>query len=402
MAISFGLDDPIQRELLEAIDSLKEPSFKIAQSIHEKPELGFSEFFAVKLLAEAFEAHGVKIEKGVAGLDTAFLARAKGRGAGPKIGLRTEYDALAGIGHGCAHNLIAAASFATVAGIAKVIDRLDGEVIAVGSPAEEGGGGKIIMIEAGVFRDLDAVLAVHHGGGRNSIATEPGTGRILGMTPVSVEFFGKAAHAGQAPHEGINALNAVMMVFAGIDALRQHVPPDVRIHGIITKGGDAPNVVPDYASAKFLVRAADHRLMGEVVQKVENIVKGAELMTGARATTKIGMAYKPLRPNITLGRLFAKNMEEVGLRLSPLTGAIDPVSTDLGNVSHEVPTGSARFAISESDIPGHSLDVVHGASSPLGLGNMLLAAKAMALTALDLLTKPEILVEAKKEFASLR
>ena len=217
------------------------------------------------------------------------------------------------------------------------------------------------------------------------------------MTPLKIEFVGKVAHAGISPEKGINALNAMIKVFTGIDSLRQHVTSDVRIHGIITRGGDAPNIVPAYTSALLFVRAADYRYMAEVVERVEDIVKGAELMTGAKAKFSIeGNIYKDISPNIANWKVLRRKYFGSWLDSRPSTTAIDTFSTDLGNVSHTVPTDWAMFAVSRSEIAHHSQEYAEASSGQLAMENMLLTAKGMALTGLDLLEERNYVLKPKR------
>jgi metal-dependent amidase/aminoacylase/carboxypeptidase family protein len=240
---------------------------------------------------------------------------------------------------------------------------------------------------------------VHHRGDQTNAPAVEGAGRCLAVIQHQYEFFGKTAHAAVDPWKGANALNGVIHLFTGIDALRQHVRSHVRIHGIITHGGDAPNVVPHYAAAHFLVRAPTRQEVAEVAAQIEQIAQGAALMTGTEVKiTQIGPLYEEKIPNYTIGRLFNENLGRMGLTLAPQETEVGMYSTDFGNVSQVVPACGCSFAISEEPIPGHSPEVVAASASELGKGNMLKAAKAMALTALELLTEPALLAAARAEY----
>ena len=393
----------VKQEAIEAIDAARDTILRVADTIHANPELGFAEHMASKLLCDTIETFGFAVERGAGGVETAFVAT-KGPGNGPVIGILAEYDALPNLGHGCGHNLLAGSTLAAAIGLGAVIDQLGGEVRYIGTPAEEGGGGKILLIDAGIFDDVDVALSSHHSGDETSVATEPLEGTCLAVAHRNFEFFGKTAHAAADPHEGINALNAVIHLFTGLDALRQHVTPDVRIHGIITHGGDAPNVVPGYASATFLFRAGKQETVEELVQKAEAIANGAALMTGA--TVKISAAspdYADMRPSYTIGRILQEQLPLVDLPENPPADKKEPqngpgpYSTDLGNVSHVCPTATISFQISETPIRGHSQEVVDASISDLGRGNAIKTGKGLALAAIEVLQNPDLLKQAKAE-----
>jgi amidohydrolase len=256
----------------------------ISQTLHANPEILFEERQAAALLTNELEEHGFNVERGVAGLETAFVAT---YGSGkPVVALLAEYDALPKLGHACGHNLIA--TWAVGAGIAlrRALPEVAGTIQVIGTPAEEGGGGKVIMAEAGIFNKVDAAIMMHP---RDATYLDRGS---LAVTRYTVEFFGQSAHASSGPEKGINALDAILQVFFSINALRQAFKPHTRIHGVITHGGDAPNIIPDYAAAKFLVRANEQAYHEELKQKFRNIVEAAALATGARVEIDEGVSYQ--------------------------------------------------------------------------------------------------------------
>jgi amidohydrolase len=388
---------------LDAIDAARDTILRVADTIHANPELGFEEHMASKLLCDTIETFGFDVERGAGGVETAFVAK-KGDGDGPVIGILAEYDALPNLGHGCGHNLLAGSTLAAAIGLGAVIDQLGGQVQYIGTPAEEGGGGKCLLIDAGVFEGVDVALSSHHTGDETSVAVEPMEGTCLAVAHRNFEFFGKTAHAAADPHEGVNALNAVIHLFTGLDALRQHVTPDVRIHGIITHGGDAPNVVPGYAAATFLFRAGKRETVEDLVRKAEAIANGAALMTGA--TVKISAAspdYADMRPSYTIGKVLQAQLPVVDLPEQPARAAKEPqngpgsYSTDLGNVSHVCPTATISFAISETPIRGHSQEVVDASISDLGRDNAIKTGKGLALGAIELLQNTDLLKQAQDE-----
>jgi amidohydrolase len=375
-----------------SIDEHMEVLIRISNSIHEEPELGHQEFKASALLVEALRSHGYTVELGVAGMKTAFVARGPRR-EGPTIGVLAEYDALPGIGHACGHNLIAASALGAAIGLSTVAKELPGNVVIYGTPAEEGvvenAGGKVVMLDE--IRKADAAIMVHPANMWGSYSTNNARESFL------VEFFGKSSHAGGSPEKGINALEGVIQTFNGINALRQHINRDVRIHGIIKRGGDSPNVVPDYASAHLYVRAPTMPMLQEYYGKVLDIIKGAELMTGTKSKVrKIANTYANSLPNKTLTDLFRKEMEEAGVDFpeekEPRKGG---GSTDFGNVSQVMPALSAYINIGPVTL--HSPEGAAMTATPEAHDVMIKAAKGLAFTAIDLLTRPRLLEAAKKE-----
>jgi amidohydrolase len=307
------------------------------------------------------------------------------------VAVLAEYDALNGIGHGCGHNLIAGSGLASAIGMAAVIEEIGGTFEVIGTPAEEGGCGKVIELEQGAFDNVDAALMIHHAGHLTGAATEWPLGTSLAVTGMDFEFFGKPAHSAADPYNGVNALNAVIKLFTGIDALRQHVTMDARIHGIITHGGDAANVVPEHAAAKFFVRAASRAYMNELVAKVKNVAEGAALMTGCEVKITQDREMYDMRPSYVIGNVYQKNMQEAGLDVSQGRTTRGFASTDFGNVSYKVPSVTGSFAISMEPIPGHSQQVVDASGSEFGYDQFIKVSTAMTLTALDLMTDPELI-----------
>lgn len=386
----------LREKVIGAIDDAAGDILAVSKFIHAHPEIAMQEVASAKAVADMLDRYGFATERGIAGTPTAFRAE-KGRGA-PRIAFLSEYDALPGLGHACGHNLIACAGMGAGIGLAAALGDLAGTVVVFGTPAEEAVGGKVIMARHGVFDDVAAAMGAHPGTIEASVPTEPGSGLSLAVSTVVIEFHGKAAHAAADPFNGINALNAVIETFNGINALRQHITPDARIHGIITHGGDAPNIVPEYARAVFYVRAGTVRGMEQLAAKVKRVAEGAGEMTGARLQwSRPEEPYTDMITNYTLARRLRAHFDDLGLhmphpRLGEALG-----STDWGNVSYIVPSVETGFPITESVIPWHSAQVVAAADSDLGYRNMLLAAKAMALAGLDLLMDGNLLRAVKEE-----
>ena len=392
-----------------AIESSREGLFDLSKDVHAHPELNYEEFYSSDALAGFLEKHDLRVERGIGGVETAFRAVIPGgAGNGPTIAVLAEYDALPEIGHGCGHNLIAMAAMGAALGLKANAQDLPGTVMVIGTPAEEGGGGKIRMLEAGVFEGVDATLSSHPFSNRTIIPpTAPrGESWSLAMVGYRYMYHGKAAHAAAYPEAGINALNAVIHLFTGIDALRQHLRDDVRMHGVITDGGTAPNVVPEFAAANFMLRSRDGRyLADEVVGKVRAVAEGAAAMTGSRLEVEeFYPFYENVQPNVTLAQAMATNVQALGLKLDePIPGRPGSgASTDFGNVSQAMPGYELRYAVSETPVPSHTRQMQETAVTDLALNNALLVAKALSLTASDLLRDSALVEAAKAEYAERR
>jgi amidohydrolase len=388
----------------QAVDVLQQELVDISLNIHAHPELNYQEFHAAQVLADALERHGFQVERGVGGVETAFRATLQGSSPdGPTVALLAEYDALPGIGHGCGHNLIAMSNLGAGLGMKAAMQSLPGRLIVLGTPAEEGGGGKIRLLEAGVFKDVDVALSSHPSSNRTIIpmGIPKDQSWSLAMVGYRYAYHGKAAHAAVVPHEGINALNAVIHLFTGIDALRQHLRDDVRIHGIITDGGKAPNVVPDFAAANFMLRSRDRNYLHEVVDKVRRVAEGAAQLTGARLEIlPAHPVYENVRPNEVLVRAARANAEAIGMPIDATPSGWNGggASTDFGNVSQVLPAYYLRFAVSQEPVPGHSTAMTEAAKTALAHDNALATAKVLALTACDLLANPALIEAARADF----
>jgi amidohydrolase len=388
--------DPLKPKISEAVDQLADELEQLSHRIHDHPELAFEEEKAHGWLTDFLEKHGTRVERGVGGLPTAFRATISGRGAGPTVAILCEYDALPGIGHACGHNVIATAGAGAGAALARALGTLPfaGRVQIIGTPAEEGGAGKVRLLEAGVFRDVDAAMMIH--GRCGTRVWRPS----LGIIKVKAEFFGHAAHASSWPWRGVNALNAVIQLFLAMDTMRQQLRPDARVHGVITNGGAQPNIVPEYTSAEFYLRALDKEYVYELLRRFRAGAEGAATATGC--TVKITadpVIHEPLKPNATMGKLFADNLAFIDFPEDPDDGEGGYGSTDCGNVSHALPTIHPYVRISPDGVPGHSREFAEWARSPLARTGLLAGTKALAMTALDLLASPEALGQARKDFS---
>ncbi len=375
------------------IDSIRDELIQLSLRIHNNPELGFEEHNASDWLTEYLDNSGFHIEKGVGGLPTAFKA-SYGSGQ-PVIALIAEYDALPDIGHACGHNIIGTAAIGAGIASRNAIDSLGGSVIVYGTPAEEIYGGKVPLVNAGVFNEANAAMIVHPGV-RNIVMVES-----LACQNLDVEFFGKSAHAAAHPEQGINALEAMVLSFNSLNYLRQHINEKSRIHGIITDGGKAANIVPDYTSASFMVRAAEKDYLEEIKVKVLDCFRGAALSTGCRLEYKWGSTiYYPMKNNMLLAQFFSRNLESLGRKVESFEHSFGFGSTDMGNISQIVPSIHPMIAITRSGMSLHSPEFAQAAASEIGHKGLLDAAKAMAMTVVDLLCDKGIILDIKREFDS--
>ncbi|MBE3599707.1 MAG: M20 family metallopeptidase [Limnochordaceae bacterium] len=337
-------------------------------------------------------ARGFHRGAGVAGLATAFRAAFRG-GAGPTVAFLAEYDALPELGHACGHNLIAASCVGAALVLRDLGPALPGTVVVMGCPAEETSGGKIPLLEAGAFAGVDVAMSVHPGG-RNSIG-----GSSLASHPVELEFFGKASHAAAAPEQGINALQALVLALQAIWALRSQLRDDVRLPGIILDGGKAPNVVPDYARARLSVRAADAAYLEQVVvPRIRAAAEGAALATGASVRVRhYEPLYEELWQNDALSQVFRRHLESLGRSVQQLAPSERAGSTDVGNVSHAIPTIHPTIAVASPDVPAHTREFAEACRTEAGEQGMLDAARAMALTALEWMQDAELREQVRLE-----
>ncbi len=355
---------------------------EISHTIHANPELQFQEHRAVALLTEELAKEGFAVRRPVAGLETAFVA-SFGRGR-PAVAFLAEYDALPGLGHACGHNLMGVWALGAGIALKRALPNLEGTIQVIGTPAEEGGGGKVTLGEAGAFRGLDAALILH---ARDTTFLEQG---FLAVNMYQIEFFGKSAHAAASPEEGISALDAVMQVFFSVNAMRQMLKPDARIHGSITHGGDAPNIIPEYAAAKFLVRAKEQAYLEELDRRFRNIVEGASLATGARAQVTKQTSYMAMASNPALIEQLRQNMETLGVQHETPPANSGTGSSDIGNVSQLVPTIHPLLKITDKGVPLHSPEFARAAAGERADHAIATGCTLMAWTAADVLLRPEV------------
>jgi amidohydrolase len=376
------------------VESLADELSAVSDFLLANPEIAYQEFKACDHLSHVLEQNGFQVEKGVGKVETSFLARPDDcRPTRPAVALLAEYDALPKIGHGCGHNLIAAAGLGAAVALRRILGDGAGGLVLVGTPAEEGGGGKVRLAEAGVFEEMDAAMMFHPGS-----TNIPGKG-MLGRIKFKMEFFGRTAHASGSPDRGINALDALVLAYNGINAYRQHLRPDGRIHGIITHGGDAPNIIPDYAAGLFYVRAGNRKYRDELLERVKNCCQGAALATGTEFKIEIDHpVLDPVKRNPSLETIVKNNMTALGITVDEDDGRRG--SSDMGNLSHYLPATHPYLAIVEPEIPGHSTEFRDATTSSRGRQTLLNAAKMLAMTAWDFLSSSELRERVKRDFDS--
>jgi len=383
--------ETLKASVIDQIDARSQELSDLALKIHSNPEPGFHEVKASAWLTQYLEENGFSIERGICKLPTAFRA-SYGKGK-PIIAVLAEYDALPGVGHACGHNLICTIAIGATTGARLVADQLTGTIAVIGTPAEELHGGKVLMADRGAFNDLDVAMMVHPG------ISDTATTYALACQNLDVEFFGQAAHAAARPEAGINALEAMIQSFNAINSLRQHIRSTARIHGIITDGGQAPNVVPDHSAGTFIVRAMGDTYLDELEQKVLNCFIGAATTTGARLEYKWNdVRYAAMKNNLTLAKLFARNMKRLGRKVKLSASGRSFGSTDMGNVSQLVPAIHPSVAIAPREVLLHSPQFATAAASEAGVKGMLDAAKTLAMNIVDLLADPDTLSRVKEEF----
>ncbi|MGB6873530.1 MAG: M20 family metallopeptidase [Dehalococcoidia bacterium] len=384
--------EKLKLKVKDSVELQRQQLIQLSLNIHDNPELGFEEEKASAWLTSYLEDSGFHVERGIAGLATAFRAT-YGQGS-PRIALLAEYDALPKMGHGCGHNIIAASALGAAVASKSIIDQLGGSVVVLGTPGEEVFGGKIDMVKAGTFKEIDVAMIVHPNI-RNMVDIQ-----ALACSSLEVEFFGRPAHAAAQPYRGINALEAMILAFTSINSLRQHIKTEARVHGIITDGGEAPNIVPAHSAAVFLVRAPDNEYLAELKDKVLNCFIGASVASGARLEYRWrDRTYAPMKNNATLAQLFSQNLESLGRHVEAFDPRFGFGSTDMGNVSQVVPSIHPTIAIASPEVFIHTQEFASAAASEAGHEGLMDAAKAMAMTVADIL-QPGMLDKIKQGFYS--
>ncbi len=389
--------DELKAAVQREVDQISGLLISTSDWMYENPEIGLSEYQASARLTDILSEFGATVERGIAGMPTAFSAKLPGGKEGPKVAIVAEYDALPEVGHGCGHNIIATAALGASIALARLGDYLPGSVTVLGTPAEESAvpnaGGKIPILDHGYFDGMDAAIMIHP-------MTEDsiGTDTSLVAHGLDFTFTGKSAHAAANPHEGINALDAMLIMFTSVGLLRQQVRSDARIHGIITHGGTAPNVIPAYTTCRFRVRAADPAYARDLVQRVVACAEAGAKATGAQMEWREYMPpYLNMVPSQQLGSAFAKNLEALGRVLEEREEDRGAGSTDFGNVSHRVPAICAYLGICGPEAGWHSKAVADATITERGHDAIRAGAKGIAMTALDVLFNETLRNEAHAE-----
>ncbi|HTQ13545.1 MAG TPA: M20 family metallopeptidase [Rhizomicrobium sp.] len=386
--------DALKKDVEALVDSMRAELLALSHAIHQEPELALEEHKAAARLSDAVAKHELPVQRGAFGLDTAYVAEF-GKAGGPTIAILSEYDALPGVGHACGHNIIATTGLGAALALSKLGARLPGRVRYLGTPAEERFGGKEIIAEEGAFDRADAAMMIHPS--NLNLATMP----CIAISEVEVTYHGRAAHAAAMPYRGLNALDAVVTAYQSIAQLRQHIKQSERLHGIITEGGLAANIVPERAACRFYVRAADIHELAELKQRVYGCFEGAALATGTRAEIKWGNTdYLDLKTNWPMADSFVKNARALGRDFFPVK-EIPPGfagSTDMGNVSHRVPSIHPMLAVAPAGVIIHNAEFARWAASEKGDDAVIDGAKALALTALELMADSRLLETAKADF----
>lgn len=394
-------EELVQERIDQLVKSYETEIENISDYIFNHPELGAEEYKSSKFIVDLLEKHDFRIQYPYLGIDTSFRAEF-GDEFGPTIAFLAEYDALPGYGekkepaHACGHNWIAATTVGTGIILSKMKEEFKGKIVVMGTPAEETIGSKVDLVNKGAFKDIDAVFQMHLYEENNLRA------KALAMDSWEFEFIGKASHAAAYPFDGINALDSVNLTFAGISALRQQLKQDVRIHGIITKGGEAPNIIPDHCSCKFYVRAQKRKYLDIVSEKVKNCARGAALMTGAKLEIKkFENSFDDLVVNKTLLEIARKNLEKVGFENFSQRDEI-PGSTDVGNVSYAAPTMYGNIGIADGIAKVHEEEFLGYANSKEAKEKISMVVKAFSYSVLELFNSKELMDKVKEEFEQHR
>ena len=376
------------------IESKKSELRSLSDDIWNHPEVAYTEKYAVARVRDFMKSQGYEITAPYCGIETAFRCE-YGSDNGPVFAFAAEYDALPEIGHGCGHNLICMAGIAAFLAAAELLKtkKIPGKVVLFGTPAEEGGGGKVKMVEAGCLKGIDAVVMTHPSA-KNS--PDPGSTANLGL---EIIFHGKAAHAAGAPEKAINALDAVQLLFTAVSYFRQQLPEHARIHGVILDGGIVPNVIPDLTRCRFYLRSGIDSWSQVLEKRFRDMVRGAELMTGCTADIKpFRPPYRSRKPNAVLNEEFIRSMKELGMKIT-MPEHQGRGSSDFGNFSQLIPGIHPYFAVSDTmEPPGHSVDFCTCAGQDAGFENGLNSAASLAHIGYRFLTEPDFRAAVKEDF----
>jgi len=374
-----------------AIEEHSGEAIELSDYLARNPEVSGQEFESSKKHVELLSRYSFEVKYPFLGIPTAFCAR-KANGRGAKVALLVEYDALPEIGHACGHCLHGAMSTLAAIGLASVLDKAKGELLVIGTPAEETNGAKVTMAEKGIFDDVDLAIMIHASGNKSYVSY-----RSLAMDALEFTYKGKSAHAAASPWEGRNALNGVQLFFHAIDMLRQHVEPDVRMHGIIYKGGDAPNIVPEEAICRFYFRFPTRAYLNRLVERVRKIASGAAIASETEVTMKnFEFSFDNMLANATAERKMEDIMRELGVEVSEPEGYEG--SSDMGNVSHRCPALQPKLAISDLPLVTHSREFAKAIVTPKAHEALITGSQALARMALAIFTDENLRKAIREDF----
>lgn len=380
----------------ERVDALMPELIALSDTIWNNPEYNFKEYIACKAFSDLLKNFGFKVTIGIAGLDTACKATYVSKKPGPHIGIFGEYDAVPGMGHSCGHNLMAAMAVGAGEAIKSIIDELGGTITVFGTPAEEGGGGKVIMLNNGAFDELDLAMIIHS-------ANETVVNDIsYSKTDITVNFYGKRSHAATWPEEGVSALTPVLELFNIINASRLETADRGKILGIITKGGDEPIMIPDHCQAKFTVRSFSMKYKIELLKHLIETCENLANITRTKFEYELdGYSYEDIRNNPVIENLLANNFEALGEKVMPRKKELGIGTTDVGNVTHRIPALQSYVQVVPY-LRGHTLEFQEATGGKKGHRAINIGAKAMAMTAVDILMDEKMFQKIKNKFQDMK
>jgi len=381
----------LKKEVGRLTASLSDDLFEFSRALYDDPELSLEEIRASWRLTEILSRENFQVTRGVASLPTSFVAVARGVRPGPAVAILAEYDALPDVGHGCGHNLIAGSALGAGMVLGRLRHQLPGEIRIIGTPAEETVGGKVLMVKEGIFDDLDAVMMIHPGTEFRVFTTS------LACQSIEVTFEGKTSHAVAAPDRGVNALDPLVQLYVGVDALRKSLTSEVRIPGVIVEGGKRANLVPELAVGRFSIRARNRNAVEAILDRIVRLAHGLAAASGARVSIRrMDETYDEMLTNSVLARLFKENLKALGEETNDAPR--DRMgSLDMGNVSHSIPALHAYVAIAPSTGALHTREFAQATQGERGRKGLLLAVQALSMTAIDLLARPEAVAAARQE-----
>ncbi len=383
----------MKNEIIDIVSSLENELNALSLKIYENPELGYEEFLACKLHIELLEKYGFDVEKEYCGVKTGFKATYKAAKEGLTVAYLSEYDALPGIGHGCGHNLLGTMSTGAGITLKQIIDEIGGTVVVFGTPAEETSGAKVTFAEQGAFDNIDIALVAHPS------SEYKNSGSSMALHPIQFEFFGKTAHAASAPEKGINALDGAICTINNINALREHIRSDSRVHGVILEGGKAANIVPDYAKVQYYVRSTTKTYNTELVEKIKNCAKAGALATGTELKmTQYEFSYDNMVTNELLSETFNDSLYEIAnIKVGPAPTSTG--STDTGQVSQKCPSIHPYVDVTgDTSIIGHSIEMAAATIKPYAIEQMKNVVAGLTLTAVKVMTDNKLYQDIRYEF----